>query len=60
MSFQTKLIVGALTDFAMTGLTAVLAVGHFPDNWGWFVAMAGGTLAAIKHVRGMTLDPKGE
>jgi len=54
----TKLVVGAVTDFLLTGLVAVVAVGHFPDSWGWFVAVAGAVIAAVKHVRGMLLEPE--
>lgn len=55
---NNKIVVGAITDFLLTGITAVMAIGHFPDSWGWFVAVGGATVASVKHVRGMLLDPK--
>lgn len=58
MSQTQKLIVGALTDFVLTAGTAVVAIGHMPDAWGWTAACIGGLLGAAKHVRGMLLEPE--
>lgn len=56
MNATGKLIVGALTDFVLTTGTALVAVGHNPDSWGWIVAVIGGIMASAKHVRGMMMD----
>lgn len=60
MTFDTKVLVGAATDFVLTAGTAIMAVGHMPDQWGWLVAVIGGVVAMAKHIRAMYLVPEGQ